>query len=37
MRGVKEFGDEPSVVGFSVTATRYKPVHHNQYMRLYAR
>jgi uncharacterized protein len=32
---VKEFGDTPGVVGFMVTSVRYKPVHHNQYMRLY--
>ena len=24
------------MIGFCVTSTRYKPVHHNEYMRLYA-
>jgi predicted TIM-barrel fold metal-dependent hydrolase len=32
---VEEFGDKPGVIGFTVTSTRYKPVHHNAYMRLY--
>lgn len=32
---VEEFGDAPGVVGFMVTAVRYRPVHHNSYMRLY--
>ena len=36
LRTVKEFGDEKGVIGFCVTSTRYKPVHHNDYMRLYA-
>ena len=35
-RTVKELGNEKSVIGFCVTSTRYKPVHHNDYMRLYA-
>jgi len=35
-RTVQEFGDKPGVVGFMVTAARYKPVHHNSYMRTYA-
>jgi len=35
VRIVEEFGDAPGVVGFMVTAVRYKPVHHNSYMRLY--
>ena len=35
-RMVEEFGDEKGVIGFCITSTRYKPVHHNQYMRLYA-
>lgn len=34
-RMVEEFGDKPGVIGFCVTSTRYKPVHHNDYMRLY--
>src|SRR5215475_3316350 len=33
-RMVQEFGDKPGVVGFMVTAARYKPVHHNSYMRI---
>jgi predicted TIM-barrel fold metal-dependent hydrolase len=33
---VEEFGGYPGVVGFSVSATRHRPVHHNSYMRLYA-
>jgi predicted TIM-barrel fold metal-dependent hydrolase len=36
VRTVKELGNEKSVIGFCVTSTRYKPVHHNDYMRLYA-
>ncbi|MBB6309063.1 amidohydrolase family protein [Xanthobacter tagetidis] len=34
-RAVEEFGDHKSVIGFCVTSTRTKPVHHNDYMRLY--
>ena len=33
---VEEFSGKPGVIGFTVTSTRYKPVHHNDYMRLYA-
>jgi predicted TIM-barrel fold metal-dependent hydrolase len=33
---VRDFGDKPGVIGFTITATRNKPVHHNSYMRLYA-
>lgn len=33
---VEEFGDKPGVIGFTVTSTRDKPVHHNSYMRLYS-
>ena len=33
---VEEFGDKPGVMGFTVTSTRYKAVHHNAYMPLYA-
>ncbi len=36
LRMVEEFADEPGVVGFMVTSVRDKPVHHNQYMKLYA-
>ncbi|HEY1506020.1 MAG TPA: amidohydrolase family protein [Stellaceae bacterium] len=35
-QAVREFGDKPGVIGFTVCSTRYKPVHHNSYMRLYA-
>jgi uncharacterized protein len=33
---VKDFGDKKGVVGFMVTAPRYKPVHDNAYMKTYA-
>ena len=33
---VEAFADAPGVIGFTVTSTRYKPVHHNTYMPLYA-
>ena len=33
---VAEFGDKKGVIGFCVPSTRYKPVHHNDYMRLYS-
>jgi predicted TIM-barrel fold metal-dependent hydrolase len=32
---IEEFADKKGVAGFMVTSVRYKPVHHNQYMRLY--
>ena len=32
---VERYGDTRGVVGFMVTSVRYKPVHHNAYMRLY--
>ncbi len=35
-RTVKQFADKKGVIGFCVTSTRYKPVHHNDYMRLYS-
>jgi uncharacterized protein len=35
LRLVQEFADAPGVVGFMVTATRYRPVHHNDYLPLY--
>jgi uncharacterized protein len=35
-RMVRDFGDARGVIGFCVTSTRHKPVHHNDYMRLYA-
>ena len=34
-RIVEQYGDHPKVTGFMITSVRYKPVHHNQYMRLY--
>jgi len=33
---VEDFGDCEGIIGFCVTSARYKPVHHNDYMRLYA-
>ena len=33
---VEKYRDNPDVIGFSVTSTRYRPVHHNSYMRLYS-
>jgi len=36
LRMVEEFSDEKGIIGFCVTSARYKPVHHNDYMRLYA-
>ncbi len=33
---VEEFGDKPGVVGFCVTAPRYKGVYDNVYMKTYA-
>jgi uncharacterized protein len=36
VRTVREFADQKGVIGFCVTSTRNKPVHHNDYMRLYA-
>jgi uncharacterized protein len=35
-RMVKEFTGKPGVVGFMVTSNRYRPVHHNDYMKSYA-
>jgi hypothetical protein len=32
---VEDFGDLEGVVGYMVTATRYKPVHANAYLKLY--
>lgn len=36
LRTVREFGSHRDVVGFMVTATRYRAVHQNDYMPLYA-
>jgi len=33
---VKEFGDAKGVIGFTICATRNKPVHHDAYMPLYS-
>jgi len=33
---VQEFGQTIGVVGFMVTSARYRPVHHNSYMKTYA-
>jgi predicted TIM-barrel fold metal-dependent hydrolase len=33
---VRDYGDKPGIAGFTVCAVRHKPVHHNQYARLYA-
>ena len=35
-RAVAEFGDKKGIIGFCIASTRYKPVHHNDYMRFYA-
>jgi predicted TIM-barrel fold metal-dependent hydrolase len=35
-RFVKEFAGKKGVVGFMVTSNRYRPVHHNDYMKTYA-
>lgn len=35
LRVVEEYADNDRIVGFTVTSTRYKPVHDNVYMRLY--
>jgi len=35
-RMVQEMAEKPGVVGFMVTAARYRPIHHNSYMRIYA-
>jgi predicted TIM-barrel fold metal-dependent hydrolase len=33
---VERFADTPGVIGFTVTSTRYRAVHHDAYMPLYA-
>jgi uncharacterized protein len=33
---VERYGDTPGVIGFTVTSTRFKPVHDDAYMPLYA-
>ncbi len=32
---VEDFGDKPGVLGFMVTSVRHKPVHDNDYMKIY--
>lgn len=34
-RIVERYADHPKVAGFMITSVRFRPVHHNQYMRLY--
>ncbi len=36
LRMVKEFAGKKGVAGFMVTSARYRPVHHNSYMKIYA-
>ena len=36
LKTVEEFADKPGVVGFNITSVRHKPIHHNQYMKVYA-
>jgi len=36
IKTVEEFADNPDVVGFMITSVRFKPVHHNRYMKLYS-
>ena len=36
LRTVQEFAGKPGVAGFNITSVRHKPVHHNQYMKVYA-
>jgi predicted TIM-barrel fold metal-dependent hydrolase len=33
---VRDFGEAKGVIGFTICATRNKPVHHNAYMKLYS-
>ena len=33
---VKQYAHHPGIVGFTICAVRHKPVHSNQYMRLYS-
>ena len=32
----RRFADEPGIIGFCITSTRNRPVHHNSYMKLYS-
>lgn len=36
LRTVEEFADKPGVVGFNITSVRHRPIHHNQFMKVYA-
>lgn len=36
VRMIEEFSDVPGVIGYSVPSVRHKPVHHNDYMKIYA-
>lgn len=36
LRLVEDFSDKPGVVGFMVTSVRYRPVHDNAYLKVYA-
>jgi uncharacterized protein len=36
LRMVKEFSGKKGVSGFMVTSVRYRPVHHNSYMKIYS-
>ena len=36
LKTVEEFAGKPGVVGFNITSVRHKPVHHNQFMKVYA-
>ena len=33
---IEQYADTPGIVGFTICAVRHKPVHANQYMRLYS-
>jgi predicted TIM-barrel fold metal-dependent hydrolase len=33
---VEDFGDAEGVIGFMVTSVRHRPVHHNDYMKIYS-
>tara|TARA_B110000444_G_scaffold244767_1_gene264537 strand:- start:142 stop:1383 length:1242 start_codon:yes stop_codon:yes gene_type:complete len=33
---VEDFGDADGVIGFMVTSVRHRPVHHNDYMKIYS-
>ena len=36
LRTVEEFSEVKGSIGFLITSTRHKPVHHNHYMKVYA-